>query len=160
MMSADEIARLCATRNLKEKEGSVRTLQEELKMAETRMMSSSLVGKVLTNKLVNTEKVSRFGVSNMEWRLRLLPIIFLLFTFKTERTTVKCCRGDHGPLKMHLLSWRSRKKKGDIQRMKFNPVEIGRFRGSIISYVKEVDGGESGVCTRKYLRVQVAIAIE
>ncbi|TXG69115.1 hypothetical protein EZV62_004050 [Acer yangbiense] len=54
-MDSEEIARLCATMTLKEREGPVRKLKEELKVAEMQMMSSSLVGKILMNQHVNRE---------------------------------------------------------------------------------------------------------
>ncbi|TXG72323.1 hypothetical protein EZV62_000902 [Acer yangbiense] len=49
-MDADEIARLCTNMTIKEREGLVRKLQEDLKVRGMQMMSSSLVGKDLGSK--------------------------------------------------------------------------------------------------------------
>ncbi|TXG65324.1 hypothetical protein EZV62_006599 [Acer yangbiense] len=38
--------------------------------------------------------------------------------------------------------------------------EIGRFLGSLIGYVKEVDDGGSGDCAGKYIRVRVVINVD
>ncbi|TXG56791.1 hypothetical protein EZV62_018104 [Acer yangbiense] len=54
-MDTKEISRLCATMTLKEREGPVRTLKEELRVEGLLMISCSLVGKVLTKQQVNRE---------------------------------------------------------------------------------------------------------
>ena len=54
-MDTEEITRLCATMTLKEREGPVRTLKKELRAEGSQMVSSSLVGKILSKQQVNRE---------------------------------------------------------------------------------------------------------
>ncbi|TXG66442.1 hypothetical protein EZV62_007717 [Acer yangbiense] len=89
-MGADEIAKLRAPMSLKDREGTVRKLQDDMKVAEAQKMA-------LLQGSVETEVITK---------------------------------------------------------------EIGRFLGSIISDVREVDTGPSSDCLGKYVRVKVAIEVD
>ncbi|KAK1550725.1 hypothetical protein Q3G72_023708 [Acer saccharum] len=64
-MGPEEIARLCVNMTLLEKEGPVRRLQDGLKIAGMQGLALSLVGKVLTNKMVHREAF--MGVMGRVW---------------------------------------------------------------------------------------------
>ncbi|TXG53325.1 hypothetical protein EZV62_022494 [Acer yangbiense] len=67
-MTPDDVAMLCASMTLKEIEGPVRSLRDELKDDGVRKLSLSLVGKVLVNRLINHEAFKR--VLQKIWRVR------------------------------------------------------------------------------------------
>ncbi|TXG57107.1 hypothetical protein EZV62_018420 [Acer yangbiense] len=58
-MDSEDISRLCASLSLIEREGPVRKLGGNLKQAALQRLSVSLVGKILTNKMVNREAFMR-----------------------------------------------------------------------------------------------------
>ncbi|TXG48170.1 hypothetical protein EZV62_027464 [Acer yangbiense] len=82
-MNADEIARLCASMTLKEREGSIRTLKADMKDAGLRKMATSLVGKVLSSKTVNMD--SFYAVMRKIWQTRddveIEPVTRNIFAF-------------------------------------------------------------------------------
>ncbi|TXG55227.1 hypothetical protein EZV62_020483 [Acer yangbiense] len=60
MMDADEVASLCAALSLKEKYGPLMPLQVDLKNKGEKLLALRLVGKILSNKLVNREEIGIF----------------------------------------------------------------------------------------------------
>ncbi|TXG60912.1 hypothetical protein EZV62_012275 [Acer yangbiense] len=135
-MSADEVARLCASMSLKERDGPVRTLQTDLKDTGLKRMTMSL----------NVDDKRKI-ISGGPWSFNDALIVM----------------EDPGG-------------KGDVNRMKFNKAEFWiqihnvpmicmtedttRFLGSIIGYVQEIDGGDTGSNMVKFLRVRVKIDVD
>ena len=54
-MSVDEVARLCKALSLIDKEGPLMPLQDDLKTDGVKWMGFRLIGKLLSNKLVNRD---------------------------------------------------------------------------------------------------------
>ncbi|TXG71179.1 hypothetical protein EZV62_006114 [Acer yangbiense] len=68
-MDFEDIAGMCASLSLIEREGPVRKLKENLETAAMLRLSSSLVGKILTRKMVNREAFMR--VIGRIWQVRM-----------------------------------------------------------------------------------------
>ncbi|TXG48954.1 hypothetical protein EZV62_024829 [Acer yangbiense] len=82
-MDTEEIARLCATMTLKEREGLVRTLRKELRAKGSQRLSSSLVGNVLSKQLVNREAFMAVmaKIWRVKGRLEIEMVSHNIFTF-------------------------------------------------------------------------------
>lgn len=152
----------------------------DLKEAGVQLMSSSLVGKILTNKQVNGEVFK--SVITKIWRLRKELDIEVIsrntfaFHFSCSEDKVRVLKGGPWSFDDALMVLVEPGGKGDIKSMLFNKtdfwvqilnvplicmtVETGKFLGSIIGTVKEIDGGDSGVCMGKFLRVRVEVEID
>ncbi|TXG48732.1 hypothetical protein EZV62_024607 [Acer yangbiense] len=72
-MNANDIVMLCASMSLKEIEGPVRSLKDELKDDGLKKLSLSLVGKVLANKLINHKAFKR--VLQRIWKIHNAPLL-------------------------------------------------------------------------------------
>ncbi|KAK3222272.1 hypothetical protein Dsin_009297 [Dipteronia sinensis] len=151
---------------LKDREGPVRKLKDDLKVAGIQMLSSSLVGKILTNQQVNREAF--MGVMKKIWRVKERLDIetvshnIFVFHFKDPGDKLSVFAGGPWSFDNALIVFEEPEGRGDIQGMQFRQAdfwvqihnvpmlcmaaEIGRFLGSVIGEVKEIDGGESGVC--------------
>ncbi|KAK1565320.1 hypothetical protein Q3G72_024056 [Acer saccharum] len=178
-MNVDEIARLCGSMSFTEQEGLVRTLKTYVKDAGLKRMSSSLVGKVLSKKLVNRE-VFRLVMRKI-WitkdNVEIEPVTENIFTFHFQNAEDKQKIIARGPWSFDdaLIAMEEPEGKGDIQRMKFNKAEfwiqihntplmcmsadIGRFLGSIVRDV-DIDNRDLGSQVAGFLRVRVAIEID
>ena len=59
VMASEDIASLCASMSLIDREGPVQVLQDDLRVAAIQRLSVSLVGKLLSRKLVNRDAFIR-----------------------------------------------------------------------------------------------------
>ncbi|KAK2659071.1 hypothetical protein Ddye_005604 [Dipteronia dyeriana] len=66
-MNSEEIAMLCANMSLREKDGPAQRLKLDLRTAGVQRMALSLVGKVITNKMVDREAFT--GLIARTWRV-------------------------------------------------------------------------------------------
>ncbi|TXG60988.1 hypothetical protein EZV62_012351 [Acer yangbiense] len=145
MMNADEIARLCGSMSLTEREGPVRTLKTNLKEAGLRRMVISLVRKVMSPKPVNRDvfrvvmrKIwqTREGVeieSELEGKGEIQRMVFNKAEFWIQiHNAPLICMSE----------------------------EIGRFLGSIVGEVVQFDECGSGAYMEKFLRVRVILEID
>ncbi|KAK1589024.1 hypothetical protein Q3G72_029703 [Acer saccharum] len=176
-MAVEELAMMCKSLSLKEAKGPVRSLKADLRQAGAEFMSSSLVGKILAKKQVNGEAFK--AVISKIWRIRkelevegISQNIFA-FHFSCRDDKDRVLNGGPWSFDDGLIVLEEPEGKGDISKMKFNiadfwvqiqnvlmmciTVEICRFLGDIIGKVKDVDGGGSGVCMGKFLRVIVEL---
>ncbi|TXG46905.1 hypothetical protein EZV62_026199 [Acer yangbiense] len=147
-MNAEEIAKLCESISLKEREGPVRTLKADLKVASIQRMKTSLVGKVLLRKTVNSEvfrSVMRKVWKTKDW-VDIEHVNGNVFTFQFQNMDNKQRIISGGPFIMPPLMCMT--------------MDISRFLRSIIGEVLEVDGSENGSAMPKFLRVRVAIEID
>ncbi|TXG51362.1 hypothetical protein EZV62_023886 [Acer yangbiense] len=135
----------------KDTERPVYKLKEELKVAGIQRLSLSLVGKVLSSKMVKKDALidvlKKIWHVKMGWRLRWLHAMLLLSISNLKRTVdgfgwVVC-----GPLMMILLCWRSL-------------LEVGHFLGGMVGEVLEVNDGVYGDEGAKFLRVRVVVEID
>ncbi|KAK3220215.1 hypothetical protein Dsin_014185 [Dipteronia sinensis] len=137
-MGSEDIDSLCANMTLMEKEGPVLRLEEGLKSAAgMQRLALSLVGKVITNKMVNTrgpwifdgalivleEPSGKRGIENMVFN-------YSEFWVQIHRVPLLCMTK-----------------------------EIGHFLGSMVGVVKEIDVSASRECSYDFLRVTVVIDI-
>ncbi|TXG58254.1 hypothetical protein EZV62_016083 [Acer yangbiense] len=179
-MNTNEIASLCASLSLKERDGPVRTLQVDLKDAGLRLLATSLVGKVLSLRSVNRDGFR--AVMRKIWHTRedveIEPIKENIFAFHFQNPKDKRKIISGGPWSFNdaLIVLEEPEGKGDVQRMQFKKVEfwvqihntpmlcmtkeIRRFLGSIIDEVVDVDGGDTGSYLVKFLRVHVILEID
>ncbi|KAK3225783.1 hypothetical protein Dsin_005645 [Dipteronia sinensis] len=149
-MGSEDIAKLCANLTLLETEGQLICLRDGLKAAGLKRLALSLVGKVLTNKLVNYE------FKSMEDRRRILA-------------------GGPWTFGGALIILEEPTGKGDIEKMSFSTTEfwvqthrvsllcitkeIGHFLGGMVGVVMDMDVGTLGDCSGEFLRVRVTVDI-
>ncbi|TXG53349.1 hypothetical protein EZV62_022518 [Acer yangbiense] len=133
-MKANEIACLCASMTLMEREGPVRTLQVDIKDAGLRRLAISLVGKVLLIKSMSRDSFR--AMIRKIWRtsdeVEIEPIKENIFAF-------------------HFQNLDDKRK-----------IISGRFLRSIIGELVDVDvdGGYSRAHMAKFLRVRVILEID
>ncbi|TXG50019.1 hypothetical protein EZV62_025894 [Acer yangbiense] len=178
-MNAEEVANLCEALSLKENEGLLMSLHSGLKDGGSRRLSLRLAGKLLSVKHVNREAflsvLPRIWRTVKEFEIEILEGNIFSFTFKEESDRRSVLRGGPWSFDKALLVLEEPTGKGDIREMKFDKVafwiqihkvpllcmtsEIGRFLGSMIGEVKEIDDGGSGDCVGKYIRVRVVVDV-
>ncbi|TXG57544.1 hypothetical protein EZV62_015373 [Acer yangbiense] len=178
-MGLDDITKLCKNIARLETEGPVQRLQEGLKSAGLERLSLSLVGKVITNKLVNSS-IFRDVFRKIWWtkgRVEIEAASNNVFTFQFEKAEDRCRILAGGPWTFDgaLIVLEKPIGKGDVQDMSFSwaefwvqiyqvPLlcmtkEIGQFLGSMVGVVKDVDVGLTGECSGDFLRVRVVVDI-
>ncbi|KAK2646329.1 hypothetical protein Ddye_021524 [Dipteronia dyeriana] len=179
-MSADETVRLCSTMSLKDWEGLVRRLNEELLDDGKKKLSLCLVGKILGNKLINRE-VLRLVILRA-WRVRkemTMEVVtnnIFKFYFQDPEDRKRVLTGGPCIFDNYLLVLEEPTGRGDVLSMKLHRAKfwirihnvsllcmtkrIGRFLGSIIGDVLDIDEGESGDFDGEYIKVNVAIDVD
>ncbi|KAK3218313.1 hypothetical protein Dsin_012283 [Dipteronia sinensis] len=162
-MNADDIVALCASMSLKEIEGPVTSLKDDLKDDGLKKLSLSLVGKVLANKLINREAFRRV-------LLRIWKVIegitievgsenTFMFQFQNLEDWRRILTGGLWSFDNFLIVLVEPSGNRDIVNMKFNKAafwvqihnvpllcmtkRIGQFLGSMIGDVEEIDEGAS-----------------
>ncbi|TXG52684.1 hypothetical protein EZV62_021853 [Acer yangbiense] len=177
-MDPEEIARLCASLSLTERDGPVRKLEESLRVEAVNRMSLCLVGKILSNKIVNREAFMR--VIGKIWYVKegfeIESVTGNVFTFFFRREEDRQRVIDEGPWSFNnaLLVLQKPDGQGTIESIQFHKAEflvqihqvpilcmtrkIGWFLGSMIGEVVEVDGGNVGeaggnLCVLEYERL-------
>ncbi|KAK1587054.1 hypothetical protein Q3G72_009090 [Acer saccharum] len=179
-MGSEDIDILCASLSLLERDGPVRILSADLKSEAMLRLSSSLVGKVLSKKLVNREVFMR--VIGRIWQVKkgveiesLIGNIFS-FHFADKEDRCKVLSGAPWTFDNALLVLEEPEEKGTVEQMAFNHSDfwvqiyqvpllcatraISWFLGEMIGEVIEVDGGMAGDGVGKFMRVRVRINID
>ncbi|TXG51519.1 hypothetical protein EZV62_024043 [Acer yangbiense] len=178
MMNADEVAQLCPCMTLKDREGPVRTLKSNLKEAVLQRLANSLVGKVLSPKIVHRDGFK--AVMKKIWQTRdgveIETVDGNIFTFQFGNTEDKKRIISGGPWCFNdaLIVMEEPRGMGNVQHMKFNKAEfwvqihnaplicmseeIRRFLGCMIGEVMDFDGdvlgdGVESVMLIKYERL-------
>ncbi|KAK3199011.1 hypothetical protein Dsin_022426 [Dipteronia sinensis] len=179
-MGAEEIATLCASMTLKEREGPVRRLHDELKVAGERKMALCLAGRILSLYLINRDAfrtiISRIWKVRGEVEIEVINGNTYDFHFQFPDDRRKVLAGGPWSFKDSLIVLEEPTGKGELQSLKFCTAEfwvqisnipilcmtkeIWRFLGSIIGEVREVDTRPSGDCLGKCFRVRVAIEVD
>ncbi|TXG48285.1 hypothetical protein EZV62_027579 [Acer yangbiense] len=178
-MNADELALLCSALSVKEMECPVRTLDPNLVNIGARRLSLSLVGKVLTTRLVNRQAFC--DVMNTVWHVSegveiewAEGNIFVL-NFKNLEDRARIL--DSGPWNFDraVIVFEELTGVGDILNMGFNRTvfwvqihnlpllcmtkEIGIFFGKMIGEVRDIDLETAREGNSRYIRVIVAFAL-
>ncbi|TXG64262.1 hypothetical protein EZV62_011256 [Acer yangbiense] len=179
-MGTEEIVNLCASMSLKEREGPVRRLQDELKVAGERKMALCLAGRILSQDLINRyafrNVISRIWKVRGDVEIEVINSNTYAFHFQFPEDRRKVLAGGPWSFNDSLIVLEELTGKGALRSLKFCkadfwvrisniPIlcmmkEIGRFLGSIIGEVWEVDTGPSGDYLGKFLRIRVAIEVD
>ncbi|KAK3210919.1 hypothetical protein Dsin_015625 [Dipteronia sinensis] len=139
-MSFEEVVMLYANMTLLEEEGPMGRLQDDLKEDGLRRLALSLVGKVLTNKKVNGEAF--MGLISRVWKVRKEDhwhvIMGRPWTFVGALIVLA---GPSGKRNVECMDFTHAEFWVQIHRVSLlcMPLEIGRFLGSMVGEVKEVE---------------------
>ncbi|KAK1555502.1 hypothetical protein Q3G72_027318 [Acer saccharum] len=179
-MESEDIARMCASMSLLDREGLVQVLNKDLRVVAIQRLSVSLVGKILSRRLVNREDFMR--VIGKIWQVRRGVEIesvtgnIFSFHFSDLEDRSRVMSGAPWSFDNALLVLEIPDSKGTIETMAFNrcdfwvqiyqvPIlcmtkEIGWFLGEMIGEVLDVDGGMAGDCIGKFMRIRVRIDLD
>ncbi|KAK3217723.1 hypothetical protein Dsin_011693 [Dipteronia sinensis] len=161
-MNADEIANLCKTLFLKEREGPLMPLQKDLANDGQRRISLRLVGKFLANKLVNRDAfmnpIPKIWRTMEGFEIEVVSGNIFSFTFKNTDDRRVVLQGGPWTFDKSLLVLEEPTDRGKISGMKFNKTtfwvqihnvsllcmtrDIGLFLGSLIGDDKDFNGME------------------
>ncbi|KAL5762300.1 hypothetical protein ACOSP7_018564 [Xanthoceras sorbifolium] len=178
-MEQTAIDQLCEALASSELEGPVASLDDSLQEVGARKLAMSLVGKVLTNKLVNREAfrliIPRIWRTTQPVEVESLGENIFAFYFKNKLNRKRVLMGGPWSFDRSLLVIEEPKGNGDISRMRFEKSEfwikihnvpllcmtrdIGLFLGKQIGVVRELDLGASGDCVGRYIRVRVVVDV-
>ncbi|TXG57331.1 hypothetical protein EZV62_018644 [Acer yangbiense] len=176
-MNADEVAKLCGALSLKEKEGPLMPLKKTLKDDGEKRLGLKLVGKILSNKLVNWDAfmhlIPKIWKIKQGVDIEVVGENIFSFTFRCGEDRRQVLQGGPWRFDKALLVLAEPRGKWDIREISFTKVafwvqihnvplicmtkEIGIFLGRMIGEFREIDVGSSGECTWKYIRVRVVI---
>ncbi|TXG48274.1 hypothetical protein EZV62_027568 [Acer yangbiense] len=179
-MNADEVAKLCESLSLKEKEGPLRQLQTSLKDDGRKRLAFRLVGKILSNKLVNREAfmtlIPKIWKIKQGMEIEVVDRNVFSFTFKCVEDRRMVLQGGPWRFDKALLVLVEPTGIGAIQEISFNKAvfwvqilnipllcmtkEIDAFLGGMIGEFREIDVSQSGECVGKYLGVRVVINVD
>ncbi|KAL5823584.1 hypothetical protein ACOSQ3_021568 [Xanthoceras sorbifolium] len=179
VMEQLDITQLCKALSLSERDGPISQLDESLKRLGERKLELSLVGRFITNKLVNREAfcatISRIWRTTQEVDVETLQGNIYAFYFKNQMDRLFVLAERPWTFDKALLVLEEPRGKGDLGSMELNKIEfwiqmhnapllcmtkdIGLFLGRKIGLVKEIDLGPSGDCVGKYIRVLVVVDI-
>ncbi|TXG72934.1 hypothetical protein EZV62_001513 [Acer yangbiense] len=178
-MDSMDISLLCASLSIDNHDAPVQLLDGNLMNDAKERLSLSLVGKILSNKMVNRDAFMR--VIGKIWQVRhgvdieSIASNMFSFQFRDKFDLERVLSGGPWSFDNALIAMERPEGKGSIDSLNFYwadfwvqihqvPLicmtkEIGRFLGGMIGQVLEVDGGASGDCVRKFLRVRVRVNI-
>ncbi|TXG53849.1 hypothetical protein EZV62_019105 [Acer yangbiense] len=179
IMNADAIANLCVALSLKEKEGPLKPLQIALKDDGEKWLALRLVGKVMSDKMIN--RVAFIATIPKIWRtmedveIEVIDGNVFSFTFKNEKDLYQVLQGGPWSFNKSIMVLLEPQGKGAIHEMSFSEVafwvqihyvpllcmtkDIDVFLGRMISKVQEIDSGPSDDCVGKYIKVRVVINV-
>ncbi|TXG66887.1 hypothetical protein EZV62_008162 [Acer yangbiense] len=176
-MDQEEIARLCASLSLQNKDETLWSVRETLKDSAGRKLDLCLVGKVLTNKHVNREAFRT--VMPKIWQTTLDVEVVqdntFLFYFRNQGDRFWILSGGPWTFDNCLLVLEKPSGVRDIISLAFNRVafwlqipnapllcmtkEMGEFIGHLIGELRDIDVGITGECFGKYMRLKVAVDV-
>ncbi|KAK2634301.1 hypothetical protein Ddye_029093 [Dipteronia dyeriana] len=178
-MNADKLALLCNALSVKEMDGPVRTLDTALLNNSDKRLSLCLVGKLLTNKLINNEAFSNvmYSVWRVSEGVEIEWIKGNIFTFYFKNLEDQKCiiLGSPWSFDRTMLVLEEPVGEGDIKTMSFNRMEcwvqihnipllcmteeIGIFLGKMIGEVKGIDLEAAKEVGGRFIRVRVIIDV-
>lgn len=175
-MESDPIHNLCsdmAKTNIK-----TVTLEEAVLQKADEKVSLSLVGKILSTKKINRDAF-RSIIPNI-WRVDGISVEhcrgnIYVFRFDSETEKKRVLNGGPWSFNNSLIVLEEPTGSGDISKMLFNrasfwvqihdlPVicmtkEVGWSIGSQLGRVEDIDGGATGDCLGKFLRIRISLDI-
>ncbi|KAL5739724.1 hypothetical protein ACOSQ2_028904 [Xanthoceras sorbifolium] len=179
-MEFDELESLCASLSLIEKEGLVMPLDRSFQVQGHKKVAYCLVGKFLTNKLVNRDAfratIAKIWKTTQGVEIEVIQEKVYAFHFRNQSDRMRVLAGGPWNFNNALLILQEQKGAGDIVQVKFRFSEfwvqihhvplmfmtkdIGMYIRFLVGTVKEVDGRASGDCLGRYLRVRVAVNVK
>ncbi|KAK3195438.1 hypothetical protein Dsin_026748 [Dipteronia sinensis] len=123
-MNADEVAQLCEALTLQDLEGPLMPLQADLKNDGKRRLALRLVGKILSNKLVNRDVfmhlIPRIWKIKQGVEIEVVDGNVFSFTFKCTEDRQMVLHGGPWRFDKALLVLVEPTGKGDIKEISFN----------------------------------------
>ncbi|KAK3212077.1 hypothetical protein Dsin_016783 [Dipteronia sinensis] len=167
-MNADEIVKLYDALSIKEKERPVQTLDDRLKVLGKQRLALCLVGKILTNKLVNREVF--MNVMNKIWKVdggvEIEPIkgnIFA-FYFKNLEGRQRILKGGPWSFDRAIIAFEIPTGTREVQIHNLPLLclteDIGTFLGGMIGEVSDVDSNTTTDGSDSFLRVRVKVPVD
>ncbi|KAL5739486.1 hypothetical protein ACOSQ2_028666 [Xanthoceras sorbifolium] len=178
-MDEVEIAKLCESLSLSDKDGPIATMDNDLKKNGVQKLALSLVGKVITNKVINREAfrsvIPKIWKTSQGVDIEALGNNTFVFSFRNSVDRKRIMAGGPWNFDRSLIVLEEPKDNGVIGSLKFTQAEfwvqvhnvplvcmtreIGLFLGRKIGAVRELDLGATGDCMGKFLRIRVLIDI-
>ncbi|TXG48431.1 hypothetical protein EZV62_027725 [Acer yangbiense] len=166
--------------SLTKREGPVRRLQGVLKEAGAKKLALCLAGKILSRESINREAfrslIARIWKVQGGVEIEVISTNIYAFPFQSFDDRKRVFMGGPWSFDGALIVLEEPEGKGAINSLLFNSVDfwvhitnvpmiymtkdIGKFLGSIIGEVREVDVGPSSDCLGKFMRVRVAVEVD
>ncbi|KAL5848695.1 hypothetical protein ACOSQ4_006708 [Xanthoceras sorbifolium] len=149
-MDFEDLESLCASLSLKEEAAAMMPIDRNLLVQGQNKVALCLVGKFLVNKLVNRE-VFRSPILKI-WKItqgveiEVIQDNIYAFHFHNQSDRIRVLVSDPWNFDNAILILQEPKWAGELAR-------------SLVGKVSEVDGGASGDCLGRYLRVRVGIDV-
>ncbi|KAL5806195.1 hypothetical protein ACOSQ4_028928 [Xanthoceras sorbifolium] len=155
-MEPEEIARRWAKLSLSDDDGPIAMVDEGLKAEGIRRLSLSLVGKIVSNREVNREAfrntIASIWRTKNEVEVESIGVNLFVFRFGCFWDRKRVLEGGLCLVPFWVQIY-------DLPLACMNR-DMGLFLGGLIGAVQEIDGGDSGDCLGKFLRVRVLINVQ
>ncbi|KAL5775637.1 hypothetical protein ACOSP7_013194 [Xanthoceras sorbifolium] len=155
-MEPEEIARRWAKLSFSDDDGPIAIIDEGLKAEGIRRLSLSLVGKIVSNREVNKEAfrntIASIWRTKSEVEVESIGINLFVFRFGCFWDRKRVLEGSPCLVPFWVQIY-------DLPLVCMNR-DMGLFLGGLIGVVQEIDGGDSGDCLGKFLRVRVLINVQ
>ncbi|KAL5826595.1 hypothetical protein ACOSQ3_018434 [Xanthoceras sorbifolium] len=175
----EEISKICERLSLSDEDGPVARMGVGLQENGIRLVSLSLIGKIIANREINREAfrsiIPRIWKTKHEFSIELIGTNTFVFQFKCHWDRKRVLEGGPWCFDKHLIVLREAKGLGKVSEVDFSltplwihmhnlPLacmskEAGIFLGNFVGSVVEVDAGSSGSYMGKYLRVRVEVDV-
>ncbi|KAK1592224.1 hypothetical protein Q3G72_021434 [Acer saccharum] len=144
-MESDDISRKCEKLSLDEDDGLIERIKGSLQERGEQSLSLSLIGKVITNKVINREAF-KSTISTI-WQTKNEQLLVLREAAGSDKVTDLQFR--HVPfwIQLHNLPLACLNR------------DVGLHLGGLVGQVKETDAGESGECVGQFIRIRVLIDV-
>ncbi|KAL5857646.1 hypothetical protein ACOSQ3_005104 [Xanthoceras sorbifolium] len=178
-MEATDIAKLCETLSLSEKEGPIVHLDASLKKIGMDKMNLCSVGKIISSKIINREAfctvIPKIWKMAQDVEIEVLSTNVFVFHFRNLRDRQRILTGGPWNFDRSLLVLEQPRGNGYVDTMSFSMVEfwvqvhnvplvcmtkdIGLFIGRQIVEVYEIDLGATGDCYGKFLHIKILVDV-
>ncbi|TXG54013.1 hypothetical protein EZV62_019269 [Acer yangbiense] len=178
-MESDDISRKCEKLSLDDDNGPIERIKGSLQERGEQSLSLSLIGKAITNKVINREAfkstISTIWQTKNEVTMELMGINIFKFRFQNYWDRKRILEGGPWLFDKQLLVLREASGSEKVTDLQFRYVpfwiqlhnlplaclnrEIGLHLGGLVGQVKEIDAGESGECVGQFIRIRVLIDV-
>ncbi|KAL5756956.1 hypothetical protein ACOSQ2_021702 [Xanthoceras sorbifolium] len=178
-MDSEELARVYAKLSLTEKDGPMANIGESISKSGMRRVSLYLFGKIFPNREVNRHafkgKIARIWSTVKDFEVESVGINLFVFQFKCPWDRKRILKGGPWAFDRNLLAWKEASGIGRISDVNFNltpfwiqlhnlPLacmcrDVGLMLGGLIGKMIKIDGGSSGSCLGKFIRVRVMLDV-